>query len=299
MKTLYLDLFSGISGDMFLGALVDLGVDFPRLEGELARLDLGGYHLAISRQNRQGIEGTKFEVNLDDDGHHHHHHEDHGHAHAHGHWHSHDHGHDALHEASHHTHLHQHGHSGSHTHEHEHSHGRNFSEIAAMIQNSALSDWVKHKAVAVFHRVAVAEGRIHGQPPEQVHFHEVGATDSIVDIVGACLALDLLGRPRVLASAVVEGTGWVHCAHGKFPVPAPATLEILGARGVVVGQCEEPHELITPTGAALLAEFAESFGPMSGLRLEKIGYGIGTRQNKTRPNVLRAVIGETAWPMKV
>jgi uncharacterized protein (TIGR00299 family) protein len=297
MKTLYLDLFSGISGDMFLGALVDVGVDFLKLEGELARLDLGGYHLAISRQNRQGIEGTKFEVNLDDEDHHHHH-EDHGHGHdhghSHGHSHPHDHGHDSLHEAAHHSHHHHHAHGTPHPHEHEHTHGRNFVEIAALIQSSPLSDWVKHKAIAVFRRVAVAEGKIHGKSPEKVHFHEVGATDSIVDIVGACLALDLLGRPRVLASAVIEGTGWVHCAHGKFPVPAPATLEILGARGVVVGQCEEPHELVTPTGAALLAEFVESFGPMSGLRLEKIGYGIGTRQNKTRPNVLRAVLGETS-----
>lgn len=297
MKTLYLDLFSGISGDMFLGALVDLGVDFLKLEGELARLDLGGYHLSLARQNRQGIEGTKFEVNLEDDDHHHHHHDDPGHGHdhgdAHGHGHPHDPGHDSLHETAHHSHLHQHGHAAPHTHEHEHSHGRTFVEIAALIQASPLSDWVKQKAVAVFRRVAIAEGKIHGKPPEQVHFHEVGATDSIVDIVGACLALELLGRPRVLASAVIDGTGWVHCAHGRFPVPAPATLEILGARGVVIDQCEEPHELVTPTGAALLAEFAENFGPMSGLRLEKIGYGIGTRENKTRPNVLRAVLGET------
>ena len=288
MKTLYLDLFSGISGDMFLGALVDLGVDFPKLEGELTRLDLGGYHLSLSRQSRQGIEGTKFEVHLDD---HHHHHDDHGHEH--GHSHPHDHGHDSLHEASHHSHLHRHGHATPHTHEHTHTHGRNFIEIAALIQSSPLSDWVKHKAIAVFRRVADAEGRIHGKPPEKVHFHEVGATDSIVDIVGACVALDFLGRPRVLASAVIEGTGWVHCAHGKFPVPAPATLEILGARGVVIGQCEERHELVTPTGAALLAEFAESFAPISELRLEKIGYGIGTRENQTRPNVLRAILGET------
>ncbi len=295
MKTLYLDLFSGISGDMFLGALVDLGVDFLKLEGELARLDLGGYHLTLARQNRQGIEGTKFEVNLDDEEHHHHHgsHEQ-GHDHGHGHSHPQDHGHDSLHEAAHHSHLHQHGHAAPHTHEHEHTHGRTFVEIAALIQTSPLSDWVKHKAIAVFRRVAVAEGRIHGKPPEKVHFHEVGATDSIVDIVGGCLALELLGKPRVLASAVIEGTGWVHCAHGKFPVPAPATLEILGARGIVIGQCEEPHELVTPTGAALLAEFVESFGPMSGLRLEKIGYGIGTRENKTRPNVLRVVLGETS-----
>jgi uncharacterized protein (DUF111 family) len=114
----------------------------------------------------------------------------------------------------------------------------------------------------VFQRLAVAEGKIHGLPAEQVHFHEVGAVDSIVDIVGACVALEFFGKPRVLASAVVDGCGWIDCAHGRFPIPAPATLEILAARGVPISQCEEPHELITPTGAALLAEFAVSFGPM-------------------------------------
>ncbi len=115
--------------------------------------------------------------------------------------------------------------------------------------------------------------------------------DSIVDIVGAAIALELLGKPRVLAAPVTEGTGWVDCAHGRFPVPAPATLAILGARGIGVTQCDEPHELVTPTGAALLAEFVESFGAMENLVAEKIGFGLGTRDNKTRPNVLRAVLG--------
>jgi uncharacterized protein (TIGR00299 family) protein len=128
-------------------------------------------------------------------------------------------------------------------------------------------------------------------PPEKVHFHEVGAVDSIVDIVGACIVLELLGKPRVLAAPVVEGTGWVDCAHGRFPVPAPATLAILGARGIGVTQCAEPHELVTPTGAALLAEFVESFGPMQNLVAGKIGFGLGTRDNQTQPNVLRAVLG--------
>jgi uncharacterized protein (TIGR00299 family) protein len=153
---------------------------------------------------------------------------------------------------------------------------------------------VKQKAVAVFQRIAEAEGRIHGHPPEQVHFHEVGAVDSIVDIVGACIALEMLGKPRVQSAAPVEGTGWIHCAHGRFPIPAPATLAILGARGVPLSQCEEPQELITPTGAALLAEFAESFGLMRGLVAEKIGFGIGSRENRTRPNVLRAVLGSVS-----
>ncbi|WP_237712488.1 nickel pincer cofactor biosynthesis protein LarC [Pedosphaera parvula] len=157
-----------------------------------------------------------------------------------------------------------------------------------------MSDWVKEKTIAVFQRIAVAEGKIHGLPPEQVHFHEVGAVDSIVDIVGGCIALEMLGKPRVLAGTVVEGFGWINCAHGRFPIPAPATLQILGARGIGVTQCEEPQELVTPTGAAMLAEFAESFGPMQGLVAEKVGFGLGTRDNKTRPNVLRAILGQSS-----
>ena len=153
---------------------------------------------------------------------------------------------------------------------------------------------MKQKSIAVFQRIAVAEGKIHGLPPDEVHFHEVGAVDSIVDIVGAAIALELLGKPRVFASRVIEGTGWIDCAHGRFPVPAPATLAILGERGIGITQCEEPHELVTPTGAALLAEFVESFGPMENLVAEKIGFGLGTRENKTRPNVLRAVLGEAS-----
>ena len=130
-------------------------------------------------------------------------------------------------------------------------------------------------------------------PPEKVHFHEVGAIDSIVDIIGACIALEQLGKPRVLAASVVEGTGWVRCAHGRFPVPTMATLSILGERGIQVSQCDEPHELVTPTGAAILAQFAESFGPMDSLVATRIGYGLGTRENHTRPNVLRAVLGDS------
>ncbi|HVY71058.1 MAG TPA: nickel pincer cofactor biosynthesis protein LarC [Verrucomicrobiae bacterium] len=338
MKTLYLDIFSGISGDMFIGALLDLGVDFQQLERELAKLGLDGYHLHQGRKQKGSIEGVKFDVHLEhehhqeqahddarsqphgdhhhaeEDDHDYHHapaesghqhegeshshspgHGDHTHTHTHSHHHgevehSHPHEHAHGHEEDHH---HEHSHEGHPCHEHEHEHGRNFAGIKALIHKSALSDWVKQRAIAVFHRVAVAEGKIHGLPPDEVHFHEVGAVDSIVDIVGACIGLELLGKPRVLAAPVVEGTGWVKCAHGRFPVPTAATLEILGARGVPLTQCEEPHELVTPTGAALLAEFAESFGPMRGLVASRIGYGLGTRDNRTRPNVVRAVLGTT------
>jgi uncharacterized protein (TIGR00299 family) protein len=270
MKTLYLDIFSGISGDMFIGALIDLGVDAVKLERELTKLKLDDYHLHVSRQHKSAIAGVKFDVHLtgDHDDHHGHEHHDHDHGHAPAHGHEHD----------------------SH-HDHHHDDQRTFTQIKKLISASKLSPWVKQKSIAVFRRIAVAEGKIHGLPPEQVHFHEVGAVDSIVDIVGAGIALEMLGKPRVLAAPVIEGTGWVKCAHGRFPVPTPATLAILGARGIGITQCDEPHELVTPTGAALLAEFVESFGAMTGLVAEKIGFGLGTRDNKTRPNVLRAVLG--------
>ena len=261
MKTLYLDIFSGISGDMFLGAMIDLGVDAAVLEAELAKLSLGGYQLHVGRKTKANIEGVKFDVHLlptkGDE------------------------------------HSHEHGHSHSHSHDDNgHSHERNFADIQSLITDSSLSGWVKEKSIAVFRRVAEAEGKVHGMSPDEVHFHEVGAVDSIVDIVGGCIALELLDKPRVLAAPVTEGTGWVECAHGRFPVPTAATLEILGARGVAVNQCDEPHELVTPTGAALLAEFAESFGLMRGVTPERIGYGLGTRDMNTRPNVLRAVLGQ-------
>jgi pyridinium-3,5-bisthiocarboxylic acid mononucleotide nickel chelatase len=272
VKTLYLDIFSGLSGDMFIGAMLDLGLGLDHLERELAKLGVAGYHLHASRAKRLQIEGTKFDVHLEEH-------------------HSHEHGHDHGHE---HKHDHEHGHDHAHEHEHEHEHSRAFADIRQLIDGSGLSEWVKAKATAVFQRLAVAEGKIHGLPAEQVHFHEVGAVDSIVDIVGACVALEFFGKPRVLASAVVDGAGWIDCAHGRFPIPAPATLEILAARGVPISQCEEPHELITPTGAALLAEFAETFGPMEGLALERIGFGVGQRENKSRPNVVRAILGRTA-----
>ena len=297
MKTLYLDIFSGISGDMFMGAMLDLGVELHQLEEELAKLSLSGYHLHAHRAKRGEIEGVKFDVHLGHDHEHEHDHvhddEDvhHVHNHVHEHEHEHEHGREHSHE---HRHEHGHEHDHEHSHEHGHEHGRKHSEIKELISRSGLSEWVKEKALAVFQRVADAEGKIHGLPPGEVHFHEVGAVDSIVDIVGGCAALEILGKPRVLAAEPVEGTGWIDCAHGRFPIPAPATLEILAGRGVALSQCGEPHELITPTGAALLAEFVEEFGPMRGLAAERIGFGAGSRENQTRPNVLRAILGQAA-----
>jgi pyridinium-3,5-bisthiocarboxylic acid mononucleotide nickel chelatase len=257
MSVLYLDCFSGASGDMLLGASLDLGVPLQIVERAIQQLRLPDtYHLHVRREQRQQIEGVKFDVHV---GHQH----DCGHAHEH-----------------------------SADHSHGHGHGRDYATIRALLGRSQLSLAVKQRAQAVFHRIAVAEGKIHGVPAEQVHFHEVGALDSIIDIVGFCAAWEYLGRPQILASRLVEGSGFVQCAHGRFPIPTPATLEIL--RGIPLRQCEEPYEFITPTGAALLAEFAESFGPMPALIVDKIGYGLGTRDTPARPNVVRAVLGQAA-----
>lgn len=319
MQTLYLDIFSGISGDMFLGALLDLGVDFKTFERELRKLKLDGYHLHADRRQKSGIEGVKFDVHLTEG-----HSADcgqalagrsqehppalsHSHSHFHSHSHSHEHGSERTHshaesEHSHATALgskepdaatHDSGHEYGHSHEHDPAHGsesRNFEAIQALISASALSAWVRERSIAVFQRIATAEGKIHGVPPGKVQFHEVGALDSIVDIVGGCIALEMLGTPRVWSAPVVEGTGFVKCAHGRFPIPTAATLEILGAKHIAVSQCEEPHELVTPTGAAILAEFVEHFGRMDRLVAHRVGYGLGTRNNQTRPNVLRAVL---------
>jgi hypothetical protein len=171
-------------------------------------------------------------------------------------------------------------------------HGRNHREIRELIGKSELSPFVKKHALSIFQRIAVAEGKIHGQDPADVGFHEVGALDSIADIISACVGLEALGVEKVYVSALKDGVGFVNCAHGKFPLPAPATLEIL--TGIPIGQLDEPHELITPTGAAIVAEFGVQFGLMPNLKVQKIGYGIGSRKLASRPNVLRAVLGELA-----
>ena len=302
MKVLFLDCFSGISGDMTVGALVDLGVKPSTLEWELSKLALGDFHMHFERGQRKGVEGVKFGIHEgaththdQDEKHEHHDHEEH----AHGEHEHHDCGHEHAHEEhGHHDSGHDHGHTQAHEehehhdcgHEHEHAHGRSHRDIRELIEKSELREGVKARALAIFRRIAEAEGKIHGQSVDDVHFHEVGALDSIADIVCACVGIEALGVEKVFVSALHEGHGWIDCAHGRFPVPAPATLEIL--RGISLGQIDEPHELITPTGAAIAAEFAASFGLMPEMKIGKIGYGLGTRDLATRPNVLRAVLGD-------
>jgi uncharacterized protein (TIGR00299 family) protein len=302
MRILFLDCFSGISGDMTVGALCDLGVKPSTFEWELSKLDLGDFHMHFERAKRQHVEGVKFGIHggavhthdQDEDP------DEHGQVHAHAHEpeHEHGHGHEHCHEAEH-EHSHGDEHEHSHEHEHEHSHeehehadGRSYVEIRAMLERSDLSAFVKEHALSIFHRVAVAEAKIHGTSVKEIGFHEVGALDSIADIVCACVGLEELGVERVCVSALANGHGWVDCAHGRFPIPALATLEIL--QDIPVSQIDEAHEFITPTGAAIVAEFAAHFGMMPPMRVEKIGYGLGLGQLASRPNVLRAVLGQSA-----
>lgn len=290
MRILFFDCFSGISGDMTVGALRDLGVEEEVFHKAIEALGLGDeIHAHFHRGERQNISGVKFDVHC------------HGeraetgerkpesnHCEP-GHTHPHDHAHGP------HSHSHPSHHSqSSHEHTHDHSHGRNYRDIRQLLENSTLVPEVKSRALSVFHRIAVAEGKIHGVPAAEVEFHEVGAADSIADIVAACAGIHALGPLRVEASVPVEGSGWVQCAHGKFPLPAPATLEILA--GVPIRQVAEQTEFITPTGAALLVEFCERYGPIGEMQIERTGYGLGTRETPPRPNVLRAVLGQTGDP---
>ena len=280
MRVLFLDCFSGISGDMTVGALCDLGIKPSAFEWELSKLAIGDFHMHFERAKRQEIEGVKFGIHA---GATHTHDQDeepdeHGEVHAHAHEHEHEHEHD-------------HGHEHGHDHDH-HEHGRSYVEIRALIESSDLSDFVRKHALGIFHRVAVAEAKIHGATVESIGFHEVGALDSIADIVLACVGIEELGVEKIFCSPLADGRGWIDCAHGRFPIPAPATVEILS--GIPVGQIDEPFEFITPTGAAIAAEFAVGFGPMPRMTVEKIGYGLGSRDFPSRPNVLRAVVGELA-----
>jgi pyridinium-3,5-bisthiocarboxylic acid mononucleotide nickel chelatase len=283
MRILYLDCFSGISGDMFVGALTDLGVAPSVFEWELSKIALEEHHLHFERQQRKGIEGIKFGVHAGAVHVHseHEHHEDHDQQH------DHDHG-DHHHDEDHRHHGHDHAAdeqeivpAGGH---------RTYRDIVQLIDESDLSDFTRKHSLGVFHRLAVAEAKVHGCSIEDVHFHEVGALDSIVDVVLACVGIESLGVAEIHFSQLVDGQGSIHCAHGEYPIPSPATIEIL--TGLPLSQIAVPFELITPTGAALVAEFQSSVGTFPAIRPIKTGYGLGTRDLAERANVLRAILGE-------
>lgn len=277
MRILYYDCFAGISGDMHLGAMIDLGVDPELLKKELKKLNIEEeYELVIKDGMKNGISGTKVDVVLTHDDNHKHTH-DHDHNHDHNHDHDHDHTHD-------HTHDHDHAHDAGHHHHHD----RNYKIIKAMIEDSELSQAVKELSIKMFYEVAVAEAKVHGKSVEEVHFHEVGAVDSIIDVVGSAICIDALNVDKIMSSSVELGGGFVMCDHGKIPVPAPATTEIL--KGVPVRTGLVQKEMTTPTGAAILKATVEEYTESHGMTIEKTGYGLGTRTLEV-PNVLRVYIG--------
>jgi len=295
MRIAYVECFSGISGDMFLGALVDAGVPLRVLEEAVAALGVGA-ELRVSRVDRSGITATKVDVivegesdrprdadastpsgkNLKSHGHE----DSHEYQHSHTHEHSHD-----PHHAREHSHEHAHPHTGSHP------HGRHLSEIKRIIAAAQISTPAKRTATAIFEALGAAEAKVHNLDIEHVHFHEVGAVDAMVDIVGAAVGAEALGVDEIVCSPLNVGGGTVKCAHGVFPVPAPATVELLKEAPVYSSGVQA--ELVTPTGAAIVKTLAVRFEAFPALKIEKSGYGAGTRDFAGYPNVVRITIGET------
>ena len=248
-KVLYFDCFAGISGDMTVGALIDLGADEKELMRQLDSLHLHGYRIEIKKALKNGISGTDFNVIVEE-------------------------------EHSHHAH---------------HHHSRNLSDISDIINSSPLDSSVKELSLKIFHEIAVAESKIHAKSIDEIHFHEVGAIDSIVDIVASAICLNMIKPDKIISSPLNLGEGTVECAHGVFPVPAPATAEIL--KGIPVYSSGIKKEMTTPTGAAIIKCIGQEFSSFPAMKIFSTGYGLGKR-NLEVPNVLRAVIGETDFSEK-
>jgi pyridinium-3,5-bisthiocarboxylic acid mononucleotide nickel chelatase len=292
MRIAYLECFSGMSGDMFLGALVDAGVPPRVLEQTVTALGVEA-RLEISRVVRSGISATKVDVFVhgekdrprndlprEQSGQKQnaaHSHSDHHHAHSHSHSHHHD----------------EHAESEASTvSAHHHEHARGLTEIRELISKAAISEIAKKTAIAIFEALGAAEAKIHNMPIDQVHFHEVGAVDAIVDIVCAAVGIEALGVDEIICSPLNVGSGSVKCAHGTFPVPAPATAELL--HGAPVYSSGVQAELITPTGAAIVRTLAGRFSSFPEMKIEKSGYGAGSRDFPGHPNVVRLTVGEAA-----
>lgn len=322
MKILYFDCFSGISGDMTLGALLDLGIDKDLFLKELSKLNLTGYEIEIGTKSKSGITCTDVNVIITEDykkleekfekhqkemyehelahkAHTHVHIDEHGHEYSHDHEDSvynHEHNHDDSH-SHHHDHGNEHEHSHGHTHTHDHSHPhshshsmRNLKTIEMMIEWSDLSQNVKDLSKRIFREIAGAEAKVHNMEVENVTFHEVGAIDSIVDIVGTAICLDALGVQKVYSSPLHDGKGFIECQHGIIPVPVPAVMEMLAGSGIPLISEDVQTEMVTPTGMGIIKTIACSFGNIPGLSIEKVGYGAGKRDTG-RFNALRVILG--------
>ena len=250
MKIVYFDCFSGISGDMILGAFVDAGLDINLLREQLSLLHLHGYKLSSEKVKRAGVSGTKVDVIIS-------HNDTHSHA--------------------------THHHHGSHL---------NFPDIKTLIEESRLRQDIRRDSIRVFQRLAEAEAKVHNTSVEKVHFHEVGAVDSIVDIVGSVIAIKHFGIEKIYFSPIPTGHGYTTCEHGTFPVPAPATAELLKTHALK--SVDIAKELTTPTGAAIITALGEGLHTTPEMSIQQIGYGAGSNDNPTVPNLLRILVGEAA-----
>jgi pyridinium-3,5-bisthiocarboxylic acid mononucleotide nickel chelatase len=278
MRIAYLDCFAGISGDMFLGALIDAGVDPKVLHEAVAALHLNA-SLKIEKVDRSGISATKIQVYEGaEPAEENHDHRDEQQTHTHQH-----------HPKT--QHQHKVGHTHDHDQTHEHAHGRSLTVIRNLINAATFAPAVKQTAIQTFELLGASEAKIHNVPVEKIHFHEVGAVDAIVDIVAASAGIHALSIGKWFCSPLNVGGGMVDCAHGRFPVPAPATADLL--RGLPTYSAHIEKELVTPTGAALIRALDPTFGPQPAMRVQQIGYGAGNRNPKDFPNVLRLSLGET------
>ena len=301
MSTLFLEPFSGLSGDMLNALLLDLGADRKHLEEALKTISLDGYHLHVDRIAKSSIWGTDFDVHMEhgekdhgiagDFDHHHHHEHDHHHEHEH---HHHEHAHSHTHAEHTHEHAHSHDHHHEHTHSHHHHHGevRGLKEIETIILSSGTSDFVKEKSLEVFRDIAQAEANVHQMPVEEIHFHEVGATDSIIDIMSFFILWETLDIDAVYSTAVTEGSGTITVAHGVMPVPVPAVMQLRLGTAIPFSQDFDIHtELVTPTGLALFKAIRPVFAQPSNLTATKVGYGFGKRDTG-KFNALRGTLLE-------
>lgn len=279
MRVAYLECFSGISGNMLLGALLDAGVSEDLLRQTIASLDIGA-DLRVTRVNRRGISATHVEVLFDGAPQHGHDHsaEQHGNVHGHSHSHAGEH--------------HHHASDAVHSHGHHHLPHRSLSKITEIIRNAGLPETAREIALRAFETLGKAEAKIHNVPVESIHFHEVGAVDSIVDIVCGSVACDALGVESFFCSPLNVGGGTIHCAHGEYPVPAPAALELL--KGFPIYSSGMKAELVTPTGAAMVRSLECGFSSFPRMAVEVIGYGAGDRNLDGFPNVLRISVGDLA-----
>lgn len=273
MKLLWIDGAAGMAGDMTVAALLDLGARREVLDTALNSLGVGSFHYHVEAGNSHGQAGLHFNVHIHDHGEHTHEHEHAGHHHDHEHPYEH---------------AHEHGHAHAHVHRH-------LADIEALLKKAELSDRARDLALKTFRCVAEAEAKAHGKPIEEVHFHEVGAEDSIADIVGACALFDDLGVTDCVIEGLTEGCGTIHCAHGDLPVPVPAVLNIAAASGIPLRRCDVPTEMVTPTGIALAATLRTRSTLPSAFTVRKVGIGLGTR-DLGRPNTLRAALIETEEP---